>query len=97
MKKLVGIIFNLLFKIATPGTGPRLRKIYYPTTKSLTTPRTQVQQSRRTSIAMYRCILGHQHTPPGHPDQNGSKYNVKMEWEVGEITHEPLSFLAKDT
>ena len=26
----------------------------------------------------------------------GSKYNVKMLWETGEITYEPLDFLARD-
>jgi hypothetical protein len=28
--------------------------------------------------------------------QNGSDYNVKVEWETGEVTHEPLAILTKD-
>ena len=34
----------------------------------------------------------HQH----HPDYNGSKYNVTIEWENGEITSEPLTIIASD-
>ena len=41
-------------------------------------------------------ILGFQHIPPGHKDRGGSEYNVKMLWETGEITYEPLDFLAQD-
>ena len=44
----------------------------------------------------FREILGFQHTPQGHKDRMGSKYNVKMLWETGEITYEPLDFLARD-
>ena len=44
----------------------------------------------------FRKILGIQHTPPGHKDRRGSEYNVKMLWETGEVTYEPLDFLAKD-
>ena len=40
--------------------------------------------------------------PQGHqgplaasdPDWKGSKYNVQVEWETGEITYEPLSIIA---
>lgn len=35
-------------------------------------------------------ILGIQYTPPGHKDLMGSKYNVKMLWETGEVIYEPL-------
>ena len=31
-----------------------------------------------------------------YPQYKGSKYNVKTEWENGEITHEPLDIIAKD-
>ena len=41
-------------------------------------------------------ILGIQNTPPGHEYKMGSKYNVKMLWETGEVTYEPLDCLAKD-
>ena len=30
------------------------------------------------------------------PDWNGSKYNVQVEWETGEVTFEPLSVIAAD-
>ena len=30
------------------------------------------------------------------PDWKGSKYNVQVEWETGEITFEPLSIMAAD-
>ena len=44
----------------------------------------------------YRRLVAHQHTPLNHPDRNGSEYNVQVEWENGEVTSEPLDFLAKD-
>ena len=30
------------------------------------------------------------------PDQKGSKYNVIVEWESGEVTYEPLTLISKD-
>ena len=39
------------------------------------------------------------HQGPLHPhskDYKGSRWNVSIEWENGEITWEPLSILAKD-
>ena len=30
------------------------------------------------------------------PDWKGSKYNVQVEWETGELTFEPLSLIAAD-
>ena len=30
------------------------------------------------------------------PNWKGSKYNVQIEWETGEITFEPLSVIAAD-
>ena len=33
---------------------------------------------------------------PTHPDYKGSKYNVMIEWDTGEITAEPLSIIAAD-
>ena len=30
------------------------------------------------------------------PNWKGSKYNVQIEWETGEITFEPLSMIAAD-
>ena len=41
-------------------------------------------------------ILGIQHTHHGQKDKWNSKYNVKMLWETGKITYEPLNFLTKD-
>ena len=30
------------------------------------------------------------------PDWKGSKYNVQVEWETGEVAFEPLSVIAAD-
>ena len=38
----------------------------------------------------YRYIIGHQHTPRRHKDQNGAEYNVQIEWETGKILYHPL-------
>ena len=45
----------------------------------------------------FRAIIGHQ-CPllASDPDWKGSKYNVQVEWETGEITLEPLSMIAAD-
>ena len=45
----------------------------------------------------FRAIIGHE-GPPIVTDCNwkGSKYNVQVEWETGEITIEPLSVIAVD-
>ncbi len=45
----------------------------------------------------FKHIVGHQ-GPLICPDPNykGSKYNVLMEWENGEITKEPLAIIAAD-
>jgi hypothetical protein len=44
----------------------------------------------------FRRLLVHQHTSLGHLDRNGSDYNIKVEWETGEVTQEPLAILTKD-
>ena len=45
----------------------------------------------------FRAIIGHQgHLLASDPDWKGSKYNVQVEWETGEITFEPLSIIAAD-
>ena len=45
----------------------------------------------------FRAIIGHQGPlAASDPDWKGSKYNVQVEWETGEITFEPLSVIAAD-
>ena len=45
----------------------------------------------------FRAILAHQDPLlASDPDWKGSKYNVQVEWETGEITFEPLSIIAAD-
>ena len=45
----------------------------------------------------FRAIIGHQGPLlASAPDWKGSKYNVQVEWETGEITFEPLSIIAAD-
>ena len=44
-----------------------------------------------------RAIIGHQGPLlASDPDWKGSKYNVQVEWETGEITFEPLLIIAAD-
>jgi hypothetical protein len=49
-------------------------------------------------IWKYKQILGHQ-GPLTHRDYHykGSRYNVEIEWENGEITYEPLSVILEDS
>ena len=45
----------------------------------------------------FRAIIGHQGPLlASDPEWKGSKYNVQVEWETGEITFEPLSIIAAD-
>ena len=45
----------------------------------------------------FRAIFGHQDPLlASDPDWKGSKYNVQVEWETGEITFESLSMIADD-
>ena len=49
------------------------------------------------SLFKFRDIVAHQgpleSTDPSH---KGSKYNVMVEWESGEVTYEPLTLISKD-
>ena len=48
-------------------------------------------------LSRFRSITGHQGPLlASDPDWKGSKYNVQVEWETGEITFEPLSIIAAD-
>ena len=45
----------------------------------------------------FRSIIRHQDPLAAtDPDWKGSKYNVQVEWETGEITFKPLSIIAAD-
>ena len=45
----------------------------------------------------FRAIIEHQGPlKTADPDWKGSKYNVQVEWETGEVTFEPLSVIAAD-
>ena len=45
----------------------------------------------------FRAILGHEGPLRAtDPNWKGSKWNVQIEWETGEITFEPLSVIAAD-
>ena len=56
-------------------------------------------EENKTNDDLYklRALIGHQ-GPPKAPDPNlkRCKYNVLVEWETGEKTHEPLPVLAAD-
>ena len=45
----------------------------------------------------FRAIIGHEDPLKAtDPNWKGSKWNVQIEWETGEITYEPLSVIAAD-
>lgn len=45
----------------------------------------------------FQQILAHQGPlTSNHPDYKGSSYNVKLQWDTGEVTYEPLDIIAKD-
>ena len=50
------------------------------------------------TVWRFKRIVGHQGPlRPSDPAYMGSKYNVTMEWENGEITPKPLSVIGKDS
>ena len=49
------------------------------------------------SLFKFRDIVAHKGPLESiDPDQKGSKYNVMVEWESGEVTYEPLTLISKD-
>ena len=59
------------------------------------------QERQRTEdgepIWRFKRISAHQGPlKPGHPDYKGSSYNVKVEWEDGSTSYEPLSIFGTD-
>ena len=49
------------------------------------------------SLFKFRDIVAHQGPLEStDPDHKGSRYNVMVEWESGEITYEPLALISKD-
>ena len=49
------------------------------------------------SLFKLRDIVAHQGPLEStDPDHKGSKYNVMVEWESGEVTYEPLTLISKD-
>ena len=54
-------------------------------------------QELKEDLYKFRAITGHQ-GPLSPQDENykGSKYNVMVEWETGEIAEEPFSLIAAD-
>ena len=49
------------------------------------------------SLFKFRDIVAHQGPHESiDPDQKGSKYNVMVEWESGEVTYEPLTLISKE-
>ena len=49
------------------------------------------------SLFKFKDIVAHQGPLEStDPDHKGSKYNVMVEWESGEVTYEPLTLISKD-
>ena len=49
------------------------------------------------SLFKFRDIVAHQGPLESiDPDQKGSKYNVMVEWDSGEVTYEPLTLISKE-
>ena len=49
------------------------------------------------SLFKFRDIVAHQGPLEStDPDHKGSKYNVMVEWESGEVTYEPLTLISND-
>ena len=55
------------------------------------------RDAEQDTLWRYKRIVAHQGPlKPGHKDYMGSKYNIMLEWEDGQVTQEPLSIIAKD-
>ena len=50
-----------------------------------------------TKVWKFRCITAHEGPlKPSDPTYKGSKYNIMIKWENGEVTSEPLAIIATD-
>jgi hypothetical protein len=57
----------------------------------------QHQDEDGNAIWKFKRVIGHEGPfRPSNPEYKGSRYNVLVEWENGEITSEPLSIFGKD-
>ena len=55
------------------------------------------QQEQWEYLYKFRATTGHEgHLSPQDENYKGSKYNVMVEWETGEISDEPISLIAAD-
>ena len=55
------------------------------------------QQEQQEDLYKFRPITGHEGPlSPQDGNYKGSKYNVMVEWETGEITDQPISLIAAD-
>ena len=57
-----------------------------------------IQRDEESDIVWkYKSIIGHQGPlTQNDPSYKGSRWNVMLEWETGEVTYEPLNLIAKD-
>jgi len=57
----------------------------------------QHQDEDGNGLWKFKRVIGHEGPfKPSDPEYKGSRYNVLVEWENGEITSEPLSIFGKD-
>ena len=77
------------------GNGKLEKIISYSQHVDHQEPVTNEENETNDDLYKLRASIGHQ-GPPKAPDPNLTrcKYNVHVEWETGEKTHEPLSVLA---
>ena len=55
------------------------------------------QDEDQAIVWKFKHIAGHQGPlNKGDPKYNGSKFNVRVEWETGESTYEPLDVISAD-
>ena len=79
------------------GNGKLEKIISYSQHVDHQEPVTNEDNETNDDLYKLRALIGHQ-GPPKAPDPNlkRCKYNVHVEWETGEKTHEPLPVLATD-
>ncbi len=55
------------------------------------------QDDNGTKVWKFWCITAHEGPlKPSDPTYKGSKYNIMIKWENGEVTSEPLAIIAAD-
>ena len=79
------------------STAPYIDALWLLAGKLMKLTELDTASQKLDDLFKFRALICHQGPlKPTDPNWKGCKYNVFVDWETGEKTYEPLSFLAAD-